>query len=304
MTTGGPLDRLATDTLGPFPVTKRDNRFILVCTDLFTKWVEIFAIPNQDAETTARVILNEVIGRFGCPLSIHSDQGGNYESRLFSELCELMEIRKTRTSVRNPKCNGQPERFNKTLVPMIRSYLKNQEDWDLNLGCLASAYRASPNETTGVTPNLLMLGKEVRMPAVIVFGSATVTGKESVSSYSLYVEQLKERLQIAHSVARKRLNVCAKRQKELYDSKLQVNKYKEGDIIWYLQVKRKDSLCPKLTMPYTGPFLIKKRISDQNFLVQFSDKGKEKIVHHDKLNPFNGTSLPKWIQKERGSSPI
>lgn len=57
------------------------------------------------------------------------------------------------------------------------------------------------------------------MPAEIVFGSATVTGKESVSSYSLYVEQLKERLQTAHIIARKRLNVCAKRQKELYDSK-------------------------------------------------------------------------------------
>ena len=147
---------------------------------------------NQDAETIARMILNEVIGRFGCPLRIHSDQGGNYESRLFSELCELMEIRKTRTSTRNPKCNGKTERFNKTLVPMIRSYLKDQEDWDLNLGCLASAYRASPNETTGVTPNLLMLGKEVRIPAEIVFGSATVTGKESVSSYSLYVERLKK----------------------------------------------------------------------------------------------------------------
>ena len=46
MTTGGPFDRLATDILGPFPVTKRYNRFILVCTYLFTKWVEIFAIPK------------------------------------------------------------------------------------------------------------------------------------------------------------------------------------------------------------------------------------------------------------------
>ena len=115
---------------------------------------------------------------------------------------------------------------------MSMSYLKDQEDLDLNLGCLASAYRASPNENTGFTPNLLMLGKEVRMSAEIVFDSATVTGKESVSSYSLYVERLKEILQSAHSIASKRLNVCVKRQKELYDSKLQVNKYKEGDIIW------------------------------------------------------------------------
>ena len=62
----------------------------------------------------------------------------------------------------------QSERFNKTFVPMIRSYLKDQEDWELNLGCPASAYRASPSGTTGVTPNFLMLGKEVRMPTEIV----------------------------------------------------------------------------------------------------------------------------------------
>ena len=299
MTTGGPLDRLATDILGPFPETKRNNRYVLVCTDLFTKWVEIFAIPNQDAETTARVILNEVIGRFGCPLSIHSDQGSNYESRLFSELCELMEIRKTRTSVRNPKYNGQPERFNKTLVPMIQSYLRNQEDWDLNLGCLASAYRASPNETTGVSPNMLMLGKEVRMPAEIVFGSATVVGKDCVSSYGMYVERLKERLQNAHKIARKRLDVCAKRQKDYYDSQLQINKYKEGDVVWYLQVKRKEVVCPKLIPPYTSPFLIKKKLSEQNYLVQFSEEGREKVVHHDKLKPFKGLTMPRWIQNQR-----
>jgi hypothetical protein len=48
---------------------------------------------------------------------------------------------------------------------MIRSYLcGEQTNWDLNLGFLAGAYRASPNETTGLSPNLLMLGREVLMP--------------------------------------------------------------------------------------------------------------------------------------------
>ena len=83
-------------------------------TDHFTKWVEIFAIPDQTAATTASVILNEVIARYGAPLSIHSDRGSNYESQIFQELCRLMEIKKTRTSVRNPKGNDQAEKFNKT----------------------------------------------------------------------------------------------------------------------------------------------------------------------------------------------
>ena len=100
---------LSTDVLGPLPVTPRNNRYMLVVTDHFTKWVEIFAVPDQTAVTTANVILNEVIARYGSPLSMHSDLRSNYESQVLKESCKLMEIRKTRTSVRNPKGNGQLE---------------------------------------------------------------------------------------------------------------------------------------------------------------------------------------------------
>ena len=112
MATGAPLDHLATDILGPFPESIRGNKYVLAVTDYFTKWVEIFPIPDQTAPTCAEIILNEVIARFGCPYNIHSDQGRNYESAIFSELCQLLEIRKTRTSPGHPSCNGQVERFN------------------------------------------------------------------------------------------------------------------------------------------------------------------------------------------------
>ena len=64
------------------------------------------------ATTCAEVILNEMIARYGSPLSIHSDQGKNYESKVFADLCHLLEISKTRTTLGNPWCNGQAEWFN------------------------------------------------------------------------------------------------------------------------------------------------------------------------------------------------
>ncbi len=297
MQVGGTFDRLGTDIIGPLPVTKRNNRYILVCTDAFTKWCEIFAIPDITAETTARVILNEVIWRYGTPITIHSDQGSNYQSKPFTELCELLEVRKTRTSVRNPKCNGQTERLNKTLVRMIRAYLKDQSEWDLNLGCLASAYRSTPHQSTGVTPNLLMFGREVRLPAEIVFGSETVRKNEVVSSYGAYVEQLKSTMQHAHDVARKNLNACAKRQKEIYDHNARFSKFDTGDLVWYLQATRKESVNPKLVFPYAGPFIVKQRLSDQNYMIQFNADGLTKVIHHDKLKLYKGRNPPKWIAK-------
>ena len=77
MPCGAPLDQLATDILGPLPVTLRKNRYILVVTDYFSKWVEIFLLPDTTAQTCEDRILNKVIARFGCPSSLHSDQGSN-----------------------------------------------------------------------------------------------------------------------------------------------------------------------------------------------------------------------------------
>ena len=111
---GASWDTLALDYLGPFPQTKKGNRYILVMTDTFTKYVEAIPVPNQKAEDCARVVVNDFVSRWGTPLKIHSDQGTAFESRVFNEMCRLLSVRKTRTSPRNPHGNGQTERFNRT----------------------------------------------------------------------------------------------------------------------------------------------------------------------------------------------
>ena len=53
MKVGGVLDRLSTDIFGPLIETPRGNRYILVATCHFSKWVEIFPLPDQTAVTRA-----------------------------------------------------------------------------------------------------------------------------------------------------------------------------------------------------------------------------------------------------------
>ncbi len=295
MKVGAPMDRLATDIMGPLPETPRGNKFILVVTDHFTKWVEIFPVPDQTAATCADKILNEVIARLGCPYDLHSDQGRNYESRIFAELCALLEVRKTRTSPGHPRSNGQSERFNRTLIRMIKAYLKGQQrEWDRNLGCLAAAYRATPNETTGMTPNLLMLGREVRLPAEVMFGSQTTLSGEVVSSYGEYVEHLKERMQQAHQLARQHIQCAGKRQKQDYDAKQFFYQYDPGDLVWCLSDLTQLDITPKLRKPYEGPYLVVAKHNDLNYLVQYDQGGKQRVLHHNRLKPYNGDLKLRW----------
>ena len=87
---GVPFERVGIDILGPLPESKRGNKYIVVIGDYFTKWVEAFGVPDMEAETVARVLMQGFIARFGLPKQIHSDQG----SQLFQSLCKLLGLTK------------------------------------------------------------------------------------------------------------------------------------------------------------------------------------------------------------------
>ena len=79
----------------------------------------------MEAVTVAKILVNEVIARFGIPNQIHSDQGKQFESKLFKELCQLLQIDKTRTTPYHPQSDGMVERFNRTLVTMLSNFVND-----------------------------------------------------------------------------------------------------------------------------------------------------------------------------------
>ena len=114
-----PLQRIAMDVVGPLPVTPRGNRYILVVSDYFTKWKEAFPLADMEASSIARVVVNEIICRFGIPDTIHTDQGRNFESGLIRDICQLIDVKKTHTTPYHPESDGLVERLNRTLIDML-----------------------------------------------------------------------------------------------------------------------------------------------------------------------------------------
>ncbi len=92
-----PMERIGVNILGPLPVTETGNCFVLVTMDYFTKWAEVYAVPDESASTSAQRLVDEMFARFGVPDELHSDQGRNFESRLFCEVCQQLGVKKTRT---------------------------------------------------------------------------------------------------------------------------------------------------------------------------------------------------------------
>ena len=299
---GAPLERVAMDILGPLPETERGNKYVLVIGDYFTKWIESYPIPDQEAETVARVLVHEFICRYGIPKELHSDQGRNFESKVMAEVCKLLGIKKTRTCPLHPQGDGFIERFNRTLLSMVTSLLDpddEQKDWDEKIPFAMLAYRSAVQESTGESPALMMLGREISLPVDVILPSPE---PEKIQEQE-YVNDMRENMKKAHEKARERLGVAAERQAHSYDRNTIRRHFDIGDWAWLYDSSRKRGVCPKLTMKWKGPFMVVAKLSDVVYRIQQSAKGKPKVVHIDRLKAYNGPQLRNWLNNPVRRNP-
>ena len=292
---GLPLERVCIDIVGPFPVTKNGNKYILVVTDCFTKFVEAYPMPNIEAKTTAEILVKEFITRYGTPLHIHTDQGTQFEAELFQTMCQILGIQKTRTTPFRPQSDGQSERNIRTITNLLAMAVKKQDEWDEFLPFVLMAYRATPHETTEFTPNLMMFGRENNIPVDILLPPSP--DDKEMKTPEKYASELKKKLNTAYEMARTHLKKTAERQKRLYDQKTFGHKFNKGDIVWMANLgARRKGVSPKFQPKWKGPYLIVQKFNE--VLVEImKSHSKTSVVHTDHLKEWRGKKIPKWLLK-------
>lgn len=135
-----PFHRVAVDVL-TMPLTSRGNRYIVVFMDYFTKWAKAFAVPDQQASTIARLLVDNIVCRHGVPEELLSNRGSNFLSDLIMEMCRVLGIKKLNTSGYHPQTDGLVEKFNSTLLGMMSKCLDSKSlEWDQQLPTLLFAY--------------------------------------------------------------------------------------------------------------------------------------------------------------------
>ena len=216
---------------------------------------------------------------------LHSDQGTNFNSTLFQELCKLLGIQKTRTTALHPQSDGMVERFNRTILNHLSMYVsRNQTDWDLHIPMLLLAYRSAMHEATGWTPSEMLFGRSLRLPCDLLFGKP----QDAPSSPDQYVSNLEARLESIHRFARDRINLVSDKMKTRYDARAREPDFKEGDRVWLFNPTRRKGRCPKLQHNWDGPYTIIKRLNDVVVRIRKSPTAKPRVVHIDRVAPFYG----------------
>ena len=205
-------------------------KYILVVTDIFTKWVEAFALKDTTANTLATVLLNEVICRYGAPCTLHNDQGANLCSSVIRCLCALLGISNTRTcwsSAYHPQGNGQVEPFNQTLEAIIaKTVIDNQHYWDRQLPKALFAYRTAIHETTHFSPFHLMLGCPPKLPVDLMLACTQPT---ELRPYPQFIQDSHKQLTSSYAIAKQLLQAQHMWQKRMHDSNGSSEQFQVGD---------------------------------------------------------------------------
>ena len=246
---GEPFAQWSADILGPLPETKSGNRFVLVCSDLFTKWVEVYCLKDQKAVTVADCFV-DLFCRYGVPKSLLTDQGRNFDSELCRTICSRLGIKKLRTTPAHAACNGQTERFNRTLCDSLSFYVsEKQDDWDQWVPVVVGAYRSSVHSSTKYSPFQLVTGCEPRHPVV----SEMCDGLPELKSqtYEQYVRDMQSRLVSVRDNAAK--HVSSSQEHSRVESS---SDFKAGDLVMLKVNAVKKGCTKKLADRFKGPFMI------------------------------------------------
>lgn len=159
-----PFEKISVDIVGPLNETEKGNKYILTCMDYLTRYPECIPMADARASTVAKAFVIRVITRHGVPTILPSDCGSQFISKLFKEICKLLEIKKIQTTPFRLEANGTVERMHRTMKLMISHYVgdedNNWDDWFVEC-----ALRNSVHNSTNETPFFLMHGRDMRLPS-------------------------------------------------------------------------------------------------------------------------------------------
>uniref|UniRef100_A0A8C1IKZ9 Integrase catalytic domain-containing protein n=1 Tax=Cyprinus carpio TaxID=7962 RepID=A0A8C1IKZ9_CYPCA len=284
-----PFERVAMDIL-ELPATSKGNRYVLVVEDYFTKFVNLYPLPNQSAQTVAHCLFEDYVLLHGVPETLHSDQGRQFEAEVVQTLCCFLNIKKTRTTPYHPQSDGMVERFNRTLIDQLaKTLLTYGGEWDEYVKHVAFAYNTTTHSSTRFTPFFLTHGREARVPADVLLPSRALDSQLSVS-HAEFVSSLLTKLNSAFSSARMHSEAAHDRQKLYHDVGLRHRPYDVGAMVWlHNPVESRMKLAPH----WTGPYKIVQVMDSCGELgltyriVNPFDAGKRaQVVHYNRVRPY------------------
>lgn len=268
------------DFVGPLPLTRRQNRFILVLVDLCTKWVVAVPVRNKSSQNVVKVIENEIIAQFGRPDLILTDNAKEFNSRLLDDYCEMYGIKLNFIPNYYPQANPT-EAYNKTVERMIAMFAEDDHrSWDVELNALLFALRTTKNDSTGYSPAFLTYGRELSNPYDVFRDSE----ESDLGEFDpqVYADTLEYTMALTFKKVLDAMEKGKHQQADRYNASRREVHFKVGDSVLKRNHPKSNKAAfktSKFEPKWVGPFTIAEVLSPSQYRLKKLN-GRDDGLHH------------------------
>ena len=265
-------ERVHVDLIGPL-LSNSENKYVLVMSDAFTKWLELIPLPDKRGETVIKAIYEQWICKHSAMQTLYSDNGKEFKNSDMEELCKNFKIEHKTTLPYHAQANAQCERQNRTIISYLKAFLDGStKDWESLLPPCQLSYNTQVHQSTGFTPYYLRFFMDPSVPFQNLL--------EPRMNYSEnWVNEAMLRLHKTYQEAYKNLNKANEVQTHQYNKGTNERKFEPGDLVLVSDKRGSRNENVKLIPEWKGPFIITKITGPMTALVKKTPHSKQFHVH-------------------------
>lgn len=276
-----PWHTVAFDIVGPLTRTGRNNKYLVTCIDLSTRYPEAVPVKAVDVPSLVEPLMS-IFTQHGMPKVILTDQGSNFTSRLFREICDRLSIAHITATAYRPQTNGALERFHRSLKLCLDKHSNSDKDWDILVKYILFALREAPNTSTGYPPFSLLYGRQVRGPLAILAESWN-DNNPLPASIREHIQTLRENLEVAWAVSQQHDAEAKDKRKEVFDQTAKAKPFEVGDNV-LVRVPRPGKMGK---VEWLGPYVVLDKPSEVTYTLNLPTRNRsKKVVHRNALKAY------------------
>lgn len=162
---------------------------------------------------------------------------------------------------------------------MLKKYcLENDRDWDEGIDWMLFAVRESPQDSTGFSPFEMLFGRKVRGPLKVLKDQWVQPSPLPNITVAKYIDNLWKRLASVRRIASQNFGNAQERMKKNQKKTVTRSLNKGHKVLIFFPIPGSP-----LRNKYFGPYVVSRKVSPTNYIVQTPDRQKSSQLVHINL---------------------
>ena len=256
---------ISVDLVGPLTPGPKQERYLLVVSDVYSRYVVAYCLRTATAITVTRCLIDQYFKHLGIPINIICDNGGQFVAKYFVQSMQDYGIKIHYVTPYNARASVV-ERTNRELKRLLRVFCHTKHnDWPKYVSECVLLLNYSICSSLGHAPCELHLNIKPTFGILEQFHLLD----SSSSNFQEYLDMWKDKLIMVQA---KRSEMIKERNEKANKNQENRKKLKAGDLVFLRSQQLSNAVeqkVAKLCFLYKGPVLVVKVINDN--VVQLYD---------------------------------